>query len=118
MPTLLVNYNKIKTKISIRWLKTYREFDVWYSCEYYWLTDVLLGYNASKEEDDDKPKEKLPLQVRIKSTVFKNRKEALEEILELYKSTEDTNDIVFSEYTSLFPKFVSDSNPACLEKGV
>jgi len=78
----------------------------------------VAGYNAQKEEDDDKPKEKLPLQVRIKSTVFKNRKEALEEILELYKSTEDINDAIFTEYTNLFSKFVSDSNPACLEKGV
>ncbi|KAL4477492.1 hypothetical protein ABPG74_002642 [Tetrahymena malaccensis] len=80
------------------------------------LDEYPPGYdpNAKKEE----PQEKLPLQTRIKSTVFKNRKEAIEELIELFKKTEDVNDPVFSEYTPMFSKFVSDSNPACLEKGL
>ena len=60
----------------------------------------------------------MPLSIRIKSTVFKNRKEALEELVEIFKQTEDTNDPIFSEYVGLFSKFVADPNPACLEKGL
>lgn len=81
---------------------------------------MLIGYNPNEHKigEDEKPKEKLPLQIRIKSTVFKNRKEALEELLELYKNTEDMSDPIFSEYPGSFIKFVSDSNPACLERGL
>lgn len=69
-------------------------------------------------ETDDKPKEKFPLQTRIKSTVFKNRKEAIEELVELFELTEDTSDAVFTEYTGMFVKLIADSNPACLEKAL
>lgn len=42
----------------------------------------------------------------------------MEELIEIYKAADSCSDVAFSDYTALFIKFVSDSNPACLEKGV